>query len=702
MANNEIKIIIGGDPSGFTDAAREAGAATNRLRNSMKDAAGAIPAFNSAAGKAGDTLKSRIVPGANQAAGALLGMNRVIQDAPFGFVAIQNNITELPRAFESLSAAAKESGQSIGKLLLTSLTGPAGIGVAISVITAAITFATVGFGAWTRGIKSGTEAIDKHKKEIDDFIKSLKSVEETSKEAAASQEGQIAQVQALASAVSDSNVPYAQRKRALENLKEINKSYFGDLQLEDAATGKLARTVNQYADALVNAAIQKEFANDIAQIAKEVVKQDAIISASRSKVAQAQTEVNKAQERTKGSFTEEQISTNAQVGAKAIENLTKAQEDLGKENAKVTDLLVQEALIRDQLNKAVLEGSKLKKLSTEGDKKEEDALKKRLEALQKIQEATKDATSRVGLQELIFDLQVRIAVRDQGKNRLSKSEVDQQIQGFQKDLQKEFDNQAIELELTPKAHFSQVVRADISTKEIQSEVAKATGLDKKIPIPTQFEIDLRLFGPEFAKNMQAARDQAAAITQTLTESIANGIADASGLIGDAFANVLSGEDIGASLANAAQGILGIVGGILQQIGRQIIITSKLVAALKKAINGLFKPGGELIGIAVGAALIATGALLKGFKFDVPKFADGGLVNSPTLGIFGERGPEVITPLRKLPGIINDTLKLSLPQLLGNINVNNQQPIVFNGGFRVSGTDLSLMLERVQSRRSRLG
>src|SRR5689334_1966985 len=105
MADN-INIRIGGDPSGFVNAARDAAAATDRLRNSVHDAAGGMPALNNAAGKAGETLEKKLKPGADHASNALLSMSRVVQDAPFGFVAIQNNLTELPRAFESLSKAA--------------------------------------------------------------------------------------------------------------------------------------------------------------------------------------------------------------------------------------------------------------------------------------------------------------------------------------------------------------------------------------------------------------------------------------------------------------------------------------------------------------------------------------------------------------------------------------------------------------------
>jgi chromosome segregation ATPase len=71
------------------------------------------PAATSAANGLGKVKDSSKAAGA-----ALTDINRVIQDSAFGFVGIQNNITQLPQSFRALSAAAKESGQSVGKVLL--------------------------------------------------------------------------------------------------------------------------------------------------------------------------------------------------------------------------------------------------------------------------------------------------------------------------------------------------------------------------------------------------------------------------------------------------------------------------------------------------------------------------------------------------------------------------------------------------------
>ena len=50
------------------------------------------------------------------------------------------------------------------------------------------------------------------------------------------------------------------------------------------------------------------------------------------------------------------------------------------------------------------------------------------------------------------------------------------------------------------------------------------------------------------------------------------------------------------------------------------------------------------GIAMGAALVAS---LVAVMQSLPMFAEGGIVTSATLGVFGEGGPEAVMPLSKL-------------------------------------------------------
>jgi hypothetical protein len=77
---------------------------------------------------------------AADATNALSNLSRVAQDAPYGFIGIANNLNPLLESFQRLS---KESGSSAKALqsMVASLTGPAGIGLALGVVSSlAVTF----------------------------------------------------------------------------------------------------------------------------------------------------------------------------------------------------------------------------------------------------------------------------------------------------------------------------------------------------------------------------------------------------------------------------------------------------------------------------------------------------------------------------------------------------------------------------------
>jgi hypothetical protein len=322
---NEIKILIGGDATAFTQAAQQSTAAAESFQKSviaastkidtatdaiahsfdevaaskaaMDRISASIDAAADAASKAGNNFNSmggrlpledfnnfrasvdklkadlaggikpkievpkipplppvsdpfREVPkGANQAAAALTNVGRVAQDLPFGFVGIQNNLNPLLESFQRLKAETG-SGKAALSALGQSLIGPAGVGIALSVVSAAIVIfqnGIAGFNSKTKEAKDKTE----------EFLKTLKDVADVAGAAAAAEAGNIAQVQALAKVVTNGNNSYEARKRALEELKQVNKAYFGDLKLEEGKMGTLTAKVDEYTKALVAQAVVK-------------------------------------------------------------------------------------------------------------------------------------------------------------------------------------------------------------------------------------------------------------------------------------------------------------------------------------------------------------------------------------------------------------------------------------------------------------
>ena len=146
-----------------------------------------------------------------------------------------------------------------------------------------------------------------------------------------------------------------------------------------------------------------------------------------------------------------------------------------------------------------------------------------------------------------------------------------------------------------------------------------------------------------------------------------------------------------SLSLADDGFQGFIKGLLGTIAQ--LIAMMLSAAVSQAIMGATASGAATGPAAVitTPAFIATavGGVLSAFAA-IPKFANGGIVSGPTLGLMGEysgakANPEVIAPLDKLKGMMGQ----------GSQNVN------VGGEFRIQGQDLVVALQRAEKNRSRL-
>lgn len=129
--------------------------------------------------------------------------------------------------------------------------------------------------------------------------------------------------------------------------------------------------------------------------------------------------------------------------------------------------------------------------------------------------------------------------------------------------------------------------------------------------------------------------------------------------------------------------------ILQQI------VMNQASAMSSAVAGATQSGAATgpAAIFTTPAFIATaiGGVLSAFAA-IPKFAAGGIVSGPTMGLMGEypgakSNPEVIAPLNKLQGMLDQ----------GNGGTAN-----VSGEFVLRGQDLVVALQRAEKQRNRIG
>jgi hypothetical protein len=224
-----------------------------------------------------NTASNKVTKGSNQAANALTNLGRVAQDAPFGFIGIQNNLNPLLESFQRLKTESGSTGGAL-KALAGSLIGPAGLGLALSVGSALLLTFGDEIAALFKGTSSLSKANEELKKSIDGFKNSAAK--------------EIISFKELASVAANANIPLNQRIQAVKDLQKDYPAYLSGLSQEDILAGKLGTAYDQIVVAL-KAKIALQAAEErLIPIIKEQLDIAEKIAVAERKVATAKSVTN--------------------------------------------------------------------------------------------------------------------------------------------------------------------------------------------------------------------------------------------------------------------------------------------------------------------------------------------------------------------------------------------------------------------------
>lgn len=674
----DIDVKLSADTSSFKSNINDAAAVMARAAATMLDAAQRLEKTSNGFDKVSTSAKrasqqiKETTPQIQGASTAILSLNRVLQDAPFGFIGIQNNLTELPNAFRTLSASAKEAGVSVTSVLVKSLMGPAGLGFALSAITSIISFATLGFGAWTRGFSSSKSTIDEAAKALEDYKKALDSAEESERR---NSETSIARVNVLTKLIADNSVSYDVRKKAVDELNKSYPEYFKNLTVEKALTLDLTGQVNALTEALLARAAATAAEKKFAEASEQVYETQLKIRKERENLAKAEAQVqanraNAANQRAGASFgqyLDERSVRTAQKNLAALkDSLASFQED-------------QKQFLKDAQDNAKAAGDLFFKPDTvKRTKDEADRIAEILRNLQIDLNAIKDSSEPLGEQYLAQINKIKDAIVALEKVGVAAS--DARIETLQREI-----GRLSGLYITDPGVLNKMFRnapempkfevpVEIAVPKVQElapkltevlqqarERAQRAALERS-PISVYSNQNVKttvsaLNSDEVDKQYKRLEDLSYLVTNTLQpafDSLFESIIKGSGNAFSAFIKVLEQTlaKLAATIAEAAilAAILGAVGG---SIGGAT------------GFKGIF---GQLLG--------PLGGLFGG------KHASGGFItNGAQRAIIGESGPEAILPLNRISALFG------AGQGLGSNNAN--QELV----TRISGSDLLIMLQR---------
>jgi hypothetical protein len=222
---------------------------------------------------------NQITKGSKEAGRALTSLALVAQDLPFGFIGIQNNLPGVQQSFQSLNTAAEGSKGAL-KALGAALVGPAGIFLAFSAVTAAVTFAVQKYGSLSNALDAligdtskFSEIYKRTAEGLKEYNENLKTNEEIIGKAVGSQQGLLTKISALSKVVLDVTESEDNRKRALQGLQEIDKERFKNFDIEKGKYEGLKTAVDDLTRSIIAKATADAFAQQVSAAAVQFEQQ---------------------------------------------------------------------------------------------------------------------------------------------------------------------------------------------------------------------------------------------------------------------------------------------------------------------------------------------------------------------------------------------------------------------------------------------
>ena len=593
-------------------------------------------------------LKTKFVEakgGTDQATQSLVNLSRVAQDAPYGFIGIANNLNPLLESFQRLRASStsnKEAFQS----LLSVMTGPAGIGLALGVISSLmVVFSDKLFGA--------KKATDEAKKSQDEFAKSMVDAQAKASEAGV-------KLNAYIQIADDNTVSDKRRAEALKAVKDelgkVNKEYAASIKTTDDARN----AVELYTQALIAEAITNRYKDEIAS--KQIALNDTLKKASME--AKNYGEALKTLNNTA-------IPVSDQIGK--FQRVTEAAVDAQKAYVGTANKAV--GLKKDiddltgSLNANVKSVMDNPFFSFGGSKKGGGGSEEKLSEVQKILKSLQET-----LNSAEFQLLNGLINEKGGKDSFAV----QSLEAIYKAIEKIAGSKTQEAQNALKKLLG-------SAKELEDKYysGKPQG-DVSDTSPVLRDVSFRTTD-KFTGGAEKALDplRTARNTMAINKMIADNDAEGMKKRQKAYENFA--DTISGMATNAIMGFFDALKNgqnVLEALGDQFLrLAEDIAAAVIKA--AIFKAIMTALNASSGGG---AGAVAAAANIGVIPFATGGIVTGPTMGLVGEAGPEAIIPLSKLTGMLTKTFSA------GSMSSGRGSG---GGQFVLRGQDLLLATNRAQ-------
>ena len=589
-----------------------------------------------------------IKKGTGEATNAMINFSRLAEDSAYGIRGAANNINPFIESFSRLKEKAKDSGTTIMQELIPTLIGPAGLAVAVSLISALY----IKWSDYQNKAKKEAEELAKANGKGADEIKRQKEAIDNIFSSVAKE---ATEVSTLVSVLNSETETRNRKSDALERLKKLNPEIFKDLKLEQGVVNGLNDAYTTYINNLEDIIFIKTKQLELEKVTTDILKKKGVLDSEEEKQIKNTGALLKSKQdslkgedqqrrdnlKTQIKNNDEDIKTNAlykqrDLILKAISERTKGVKISGGDGGANADKLTETQNIVKSLNEEIrsLDYQLSKGLLKEVPKNEKDKESYYTEKIKAISDAIKKLAG-------LTTGEARTALA-QLEKQLSQTKIEYAVKLFDAAKQNEASPTG-EKKLDPEKTARQMAFFDTQLTMLGNQNAKKR---------TKFTEE------EIKKQEQAYKE---------------------------FANVIAGDVTNAIMGmwdamQRGENVMNALGDMLAQIAEQLVATALKAAILSAILSSL--PGAD-VAVAAGGGVAKTGF------FDIFKsllgLADGGIVTKPTLAMIGEGSEsEAVMPLSKLSGMLSSTFSAGA---MNGGSVNG------SGQFVLKGQDLILAINR---------
>lgn len=580
----------------------------------------------------------------------------VVQDLPYGFRGIQNNLPALMGGIAGLA----------GPLYL--------VGSAVIAL----------FTAWDAGMFKSNTATDKLKvktKQLrDEVIKSTESANE-----------QGIKLKAYIGIANDATQSDLVRNEALKEANKIYGTHNEKLTLANINTERVKKSLDGYIQSLIQLAVAEKYSS---QIADNIIEQGLI----QADIDEANDRRMKLTAEIRGKQTNESRDL-----IDVYDDLAEVKDEINKlqdvQNASIKMGTDTTKLYSAALKKSIELSSKFGVVETPKKVKEPKEKKEKQDTFDLIKTTKEFYDAKLNFAENDEVAQKEILLREQQTinelidgNQMSitdyynwSSEIYKKLSDLKIKEDRRFfteserianqqaKNVETELSIQEKLHKGSLTQRIEDTKVA---MAKLAGMAMMSLDPASMAVYLKMFDNLNSK-LKGYGSTWEQTTAEINRSIYDFVNNSLVFLGESLGKALAGENV-----DLFEGLTMLMADALGSLGKALIAyaTTTLLA-----LTLLEKPSipTALAALGAGIAAVAAGSFLKATmsKDKTQKFANGGIISGPTMGLMGEypgaqNNPEVVAPLDKLKEMIG-----------GGAG---------NGQFVLRGQDLVLALQRSNS------